>query len=73
MWRADGWDARWRIGLLTPHAAVGSQSELRAMAPLDVGLHVARVWFGAMTRRWCDGPDDPARPGPGVRRTPTRG
>jgi maleate isomerase len=48
MWRADGWDARWRIGLLTPHAAVGSESELRAMAPLDVGLHVARVWFGAM-------------------------
>jgi maleate isomerase len=49
MWRADGWDARWRVGVLTPHADVGPESELRAMAPPpDVGIHAARVPFGAM-------------------------
>jgi maleate isomerase len=48
MWRPDGWDVKWRIGVLTPHADVGPESELRAMAPLDVGIHAARVPFGAM-------------------------
>jgi maleate isomerase len=48
VWRADGWDAQWRIGLLTPHADVGPESEFRAMAPPDIGVHAARVPFGAM-------------------------
>ncbi|MEU3499853.1 maleate cis-trans isomerase [Streptomyces hundungensis] len=48
MWRNDGWDVRVRLGVLTPHADVGPESELRAMAPADVGLHAARVPFGAM-------------------------
>ncbi|MEU8774976.1 aspartate/glutamate racemase family protein [Streptomyces sp. NPDC048606] len=48
MWQPDGWDVRVRLGILTPHADVGPESELRAMAPADVGLHVARVPFGAM-------------------------
>jgi maleate isomerase len=48
MWRADGWDTPWRIGVLTPHADVGPESELRAMAPPEVGIHAARVRFGAM-------------------------
>ncbi|MCT9092500.1 maleate cis-trans isomerase [Streptomyces sp. ASQP_92] len=48
MWRNDGWDVRVRLGVLTPHADVGPESELRAMAPSDVGLHTARVPFGAM-------------------------
>ncbi|MGW7101851.1 maleate cis-trans isomerase family protein [Streptomyces sp. NPDC054838] len=48
MYRPDGWDARVRIGVLTPHADVGPESELRAMAPGDVGVHAARVPFGAM-------------------------
>ncbi|MCX4547001.1 maleate cis-trans isomerase [Streptomyces sp. NBC_01565] len=48
MYRPDGWDTRARIGVLTPHADVGPESELRAMAPGDVGIHAARVPFGAM-------------------------
>lgn len=48
MWQPDGWDVRVRLGVLTPHADVGPESELRAMAPADVGLHTARVPFGAM-------------------------
>ncbi len=34
--------------MLTPHADVGPESELRAMAPSSVGIHAARVPFGAM-------------------------
>ena len=37
-----------RIGVLTPHADVGPESELRAMAPSTVGIYAARVPFGAM-------------------------
>jgi len=48
MWRNDGWNVRVRLGVLTPHADVGPESELRAMAPADVGIHAARVPFGAM-------------------------
>ncbi|MFG3281258.1 maleate cis-trans isomerase [Streptomyces sp. NPDC048111] len=48
MWQPDGRDVRVRLGIVTPHADVGPESELRAMAPADVGLHTARVPFGAM-------------------------
>src|SRR5215212_5702791 len=48
MWQSDGWDVRVRIGVLTPHADVGPESELRAMAPDGVGIHASRVPFGAM-------------------------
>jgi maleate isomerase len=47
-WKADGWDAEWRIGLLVPHADVGPESELQAMAPANVRVHAMRVPFGAM-------------------------
>jgi maleate isomerase len=47
-WQPDGWDASVRIGVLTPHAEVGPESELRAMAPATVGIHATRVPFGAM-------------------------
>lgn len=50
MWRPDGWDVRVRVGVLTPHGDVGPESEFRAMAPADVGVHAARVPFGAMRR-----------------------
>lgn len=62
MWRADGWDARCRIGLLTPHAAVGAESELRAMAPPDIGVHAARVPFGAMAAGGVMDPTIPLAP-----------
>jgi maleate isomerase len=44
----DGWDASVRIGVLTPHADVGPESELQAMAPDGVVVHAARVPFGGM-------------------------
>lgn len=44
----DGWGAVTRLGLLIPHADVGPESELEAMAPDDVVIHGARVPFGAM-------------------------
>lgn len=47
-WSPDGWDVSVRIGLLTPHADVGPESELQAMAPPGVRIHAARVRFGAM-------------------------
>jgi maleate isomerase len=47
-WQPDGWDLAARIGVLTPHADVGPESELRAMAPPMIGIYAARVPFGAM-------------------------
>jgi maleate isomerase len=47
-WRPDGWGASARIGVLTPHADVGPEAELGAMAPPGVTVHAARVPFGAM-------------------------
>jgi maleate isomerase len=47
-WQDDGWDARWRIAILTPHADVGPESEFRAMAPAGVSVHATRVPFAAM-------------------------
>jgi maleate isomerase len=46
MWQPDGW-ARTRIGVLTPHADVGPESEFSAMAPDGISIHAARVPFGA--------------------------
>ena len=47
-WRRDGWDASVRIGVLTPHADLGPESELQAMAPPEVAIHATRVRFGAI-------------------------
>ncbi|WP_406366518.1 maleate cis-trans isomerase [Streptomyces sp. NBC_01546] len=62
MWQPDGWDVRVRLGVLTPHADVGPESELRAMAPADVGLHAARVPFGAMAAGGAMDPTIPLAP-----------
>lgn len=47
-WKPDGWGAAVRVGVLTPHADVGPEAELQAMAPPTVTIHAARVPFGAM-------------------------
>ena len=60
MWRSDGWGTVTRIGVLTPHADVGPESELQAMAPEGVVIHGARVPFGAMASGGGIGPDHPA-------------
>ncbi|HZB83179.1 MAG TPA: hypothetical protein VE288_10115 [Rubrobacteraceae bacterium] len=58
-WRRDGWEATVRIGVLTPHADVGPESELQVMAPPGVAIHASRVPFGAMA---AGGVMDPAIP-----------
>ncbi|MDH6128154.1 maleate cis-trans isomerase [Kitasatospora sp. GP82] len=46
--QTDGWQARARVGVVVPHADVGPESELQAMAPQDVFIHGSRLHFGAM-------------------------
>lgn len=48
MWQPDGWGWRGRIGVLTPHADIGPESEFRAMAPEGVSIHAGRVPLGVM-------------------------
>jgi maleate isomerase len=61
-WKPDGWEASVRIGVLTPHADVGPESELKAMAPSDVAIHATRVPFGAMSARGTMDPTIPLAP-----------
>ena len=48
MWQPDGWSVRARLGVIVPHAAVGTESELQAMAPPGVSIHATRVPLGVM-------------------------
>ncbi len=48
MWQPDGWGFRARLGLLVPHAAIGSESELAAMVPEGVSIHATCVPLGVM-------------------------
>jgi maleate isomerase len=64
-WRRDGWEATVRIGVLTPHADVGPESELQAMVPPGVTIHATRVPFGALA---AGGVMDPTIPLAPVRR-----
>jgi maleate isomerase len=61
-WRRDGWEASIRIGLLVPHADIGPESELQAMAPPGVVIHAARVPFGAMAAGGAMDPTIPLAP-----------
>ena len=62
MWQPDGWDVKTRLGLLVPHADVGPESEIWAMAPEDVAIHAARVPFGAMSAGGAMDPTIPHEP-----------
>jgi maleate isomerase len=62
MWRADGWGSVTRLGLLIPHADVGPESELQAMAPAGVVVHATRVAFGAMRAGGSMDPTIPLAP-----------
>ncbi|MER5863250.1 maleate cis-trans isomerase [Kitasatospora sp. NPDC002040] len=44
----DGWDASTRIGVVVPHADVGPEAELQAVAPASVSVHASRIHFAAM-------------------------
>src|SRR5918995_6761370 len=61
-WKRDGWEAAVRIGVLTPHADVGPESELQAMAPPGVAIHATRVPFGAMAAGGMMDPTIPLAP-----------
>src|SRR4028118_196601 len=61
-WKRDGWGVSVRIGVLTPHADVGPESELQAMAPPSVAIHAARVPFGAMAAGGMMDPTIPLAP-----------
>ena len=61
-WQRDGWEADVRIGVLVPHADVGPESELQAMAPAGVGIHAMRVPFGAMSSGGAMDPTIPLAP-----------
>ena len=61
-WNRDGWEATVRIGVLTPHADVGPESELQAMAPQGVAIHAMRVPFGAMAAGGVMDPTIPLAP-----------
>ena len=61
-WKRDGWEASVRIGVLTPHADVGPESELQAMAPPSVAIHATRVAFGAMAAGGAMDPTIPLAP-----------
>jgi maleate isomerase len=61
-WKRDGWEVSVRIGVLTPHADVGPESELHAMAPPDVAIHATRVPVGAMVAGGVMDPTIPLAP-----------
>jgi maleate isomerase len=61
-WKRDGWEAIVRVGVLTPHADVGPESELQAMAPQGVAIHATRVPFGAMVAGGAMDPTIPLAP-----------
>jgi maleate isomerase len=61
-WKRDGWEASARIGVLTPHADVGPESELQAMAPPGVAIHAARVPFGGIAAGGAMDPTIPLAP-----------
>jgi maleate isomerase len=62
MWQPDGWDAMWRIGVLVPHADVGPEAELQAMAPPEVRVHATRVPFGGIRAGGVMDPTIPLAP-----------
>jgi maleate isomerase len=61
-WKRDGWDVSVRIGVLVPHAAVGPEAELQAMAPPSVAIHATRIPFGAMAPGGLMDPTIPLAP-----------
>jgi maleate isomerase len=61
-WKRDGWEATVRIGVLVPHADIGPESELRAMAPSVMAIHGTRVPFGAMAAGGVMDPTIPLAP-----------
>ncbi|GLW91181.1 maleate cis-trans isomerase family protein [Actinokineospora globicatena] len=63
-WVDDGWNTTVRMGVVVPHADVGPENELRAMAPDHLSVHAGRLHFSAMR---AGGEMDPTIPHDPVR------
>jgi hypothetical protein len=50
VFQPDGWDRLLRIGLVVPHADVGPEAEIAAMAGAHISIHGCRMNFSAMRR-----------------------
>ncbi|MFY1673576.1 maleate cis-trans isomerase family protein [Plantactinospora sp. WMMB334] len=49
MWKPDGWDSEFKLGVVAPHADVGPEAEAQAiLAGHPVTVHGARVHFAPM-------------------------
>ncbi len=48
LFRPDGWNRSIRIGTVVPHADIGPEAELQAMATDDITIHGSRLYFSAM-------------------------
>jgi len=49
MWKYDGWDSDFKLGIVTPHADIGPEAETQAMlSGLPATVHGARVEFSPM-------------------------
>ena len=48
LFRSDGWNRSIRFGTVVPHADVGPEAELQAMATDDITIHGSRLYFSAM-------------------------
>lgn len=49
MWKYDGWDSDFKLGVVTPHADIGPEAETQAMlSGLPATVHGARVDFSPM-------------------------
>ncbi|WP_176288260.1 hypothetical protein [Vibrio sp. JPW-9-11-11] len=48
LFKPDGWNRTIRIGVVVPHADVGPEVEIQAMASSDITVHASRIFFSAM-------------------------
>jgi maleate isomerase len=49
MWKYDGWESEFKLGIVTPHADIGPEAEAQAMlSGLPATVHGARVDFSPM-------------------------
>ncbi|MCY7294992.1 maleate cis-trans isomerase family protein [Alteromonas sp. a30] len=48
LFKPDGWNRTIRIGIVVPHADVGPEVEIQAMASDDITVHASRIFFSAM-------------------------
>lgn len=49
MWKPDGWDSAFKLGVVAPHADIGPEAEAQAiLAGHSATVHGARVYFSPM-------------------------